>query len=72
MVGAGRARLVVLAAEVGGRWSQETVKLPNYLAAEKARSAPRASCMAPSLGQFVGLDRRTQFCPVLAGPQVGA
>ena len=36
----GRARLVVLAAEVGGRWSEETRKFLGALATAKARSAP--------------------------------
>ena len=39
--GQGRARLVVLAAEVGGRWSEETRSFVSQLAKAKARSAPR-------------------------------
>ena len=41
LVGEGsRAKLVVLAAEVGGRWSAETAQFLGALAASKARSAP--------------------------------
>ena len=56
--GDGRARLVVLAAEVGGRWSEEARKFLGALATAKARSAPvllHACCMAPSLERFVGM-----------------
>ena len=38
--GDGRARLVVLAAEVGGRWSEEARKYLSALATAKARPAP--------------------------------
>ena len=38
--GDGRARLVVLAAEVGGRWSEEARKFLGALTTAKARSAP--------------------------------
>ena len=37
----GRARLVVLAAEVGGRWSQETADFLNAMAKAKAEEHPR-------------------------------
>ena len=37
----GRARLVVLAAEVGGRWSEEARAFVRQLATAKARSVPR-------------------------------
>ena len=40
MGGVGRARLVVLAADVRGRWPQETMKFLISLAAEIAGSAP--------------------------------
>ena len=58
--GDGRARLVVLAAEVGGRWSEEVRKFLGALATAKARSASVASTectcgVAPSLERFVGL-----------------
>ena len=60
--GDGRARLVVLAAEVGGRWSEEVRKFLGALDTTKARSAPvllqpsfRACGVAPSLERFVGL-----------------
>ena len=36
-----RARLVVLAAEVGGRWSQETADFFNAMAKAKAEEHPR-------------------------------
>ena len=36
----GRARLVVLAGEVGGRWSEETRRFLSLLARAKARSEP--------------------------------
>ena len=37
----GRARLVVIAGEVGGRWSSETAHFLSTLAAAKARSVPQ-------------------------------
>ena len=37
----GRARLVVMAAEVGGRWSNEARAFVSQLAKAKARVAPR-------------------------------
>ena len=37
----GRARLVVLAAEIGGRWSEEARAFVSQLAKTKARSVPR-------------------------------
>ena len=39
----GRARLVVLASEVGGRWSEESRNFLRQLAKGKTRSAPRAT-----------------------------
>ena len=39
----GRARLVVLGCEVGGRWSEETRQFLAGLAAAKARSDPEIS-----------------------------
>ena len=38
----GRARLVVLASEVGGRWSEESREFLRQLAKAKARNVPRA------------------------------
>ena len=38
----GRARLVVLAAEVGGRWSAETAQFLSELASAKVRDLPEA------------------------------
>ena len=37
----GRARLVVLAAEVGGRWSQETADFLNAMAKTRAQESPQ-------------------------------
>ena len=37
----GRARLVVLAAEVGGRWSQETAEFLNAMAKIRAQESPQ-------------------------------
>ena len=44
------ARLVVLACETGGRWSDEAVELVQDLAQAKARSAPEALRASVSLG----------------------
>ena len=60
MQGNSRCRLVVLAIEVGGRWSTEAVDLIRQLAKARARAAPvrlRGSCAA-------GLARR--WCSLLA------
>ena len=51
----GRARLVVLAVEVCGRWSQETQRFLSSLARAKARSVPpllrkRGASLAPQMG----------------------
>ena len=39
--GDGRARLVVIAGEVGGRWSQETQEFLWCLACEKSKASPK-------------------------------
>ena len=41
LVGSDVCRLVVLACETGGRWSQERLDLVRHLAAKKAQEAPR-------------------------------
>ena len=68
----GRARLVVLACEVGGRWSDETFRFIAGLArANKARSEPRAIRAATSMAQemehFVGLLWSSRFWSVPSG-----
>ena len=77
--GDGRARLVALAAEVGGRWSEEARKFLVALATAKAlcssllqpsvraASAECACCLAPSLERFVGMHSSAQFCRVPSG-----
>ena len=53
--GHGRARLVVLAAEVGERWSEEARDFVSQLAKSKARSVPRVLAgRAARLGSTVG------------------
>ena len=42
LVHSARVRLVVLACEVGGRWSEASLRFVRGLAAYRARSAPRA------------------------------
>ena len=44
LVGSGRCRLVVLAMETGGRWSEETVSVTRQLAIARAREVP--SCVS--------------------------
>ena len=62
----GRARLVVLAAEVGGRWSEETAQFLRALAKASAQTAPlilqnRVQAAAPEMEQRVGLQRGKGF-----------
>ena len=45
----GRARLVVLAAEVGGRWSNETSQFLRGLAKARAETVPMTSREGPRL-----------------------
>ena len=47
--GDGRARLVVMAGEVGGRWSQETKDFLLFLACEKSKSSRSCCKAAPEL-----------------------
>ena len=57
----GRARLVVLAAEVGGRWSNEAAQFLGELAAFKASTAPeilREPCSAAKAFVLSLLDKR--------------
>ena len=46
----GRVRLVVLALETGGRWSQESIDFITKLAQARARSAPLAMCSSVAGG----------------------
>ena len=70
MGGTGRAWLVVLAAE-GGQVVQRNHELREFSSSLESpfnacdSDGISASCMAPSLGWFVGLPHRTQFCFVL-------
>ena len=53
-----RCRLVVLAVEVGGRWSEEALQFVQMLAKAKARAAPaliRASVRAAYLHRWTGI-----------------
>ena len=54
----GRARLVVLAAEVGGRWSGP---------GSSRCYAAGTICVVEVLGQFVGLQCCEGFCAVVVG-----
>ena len=54
----GRCRLLVMAFEVGGRWSQETVDFLWLLAEYKAQSSPRLlrrSAQLPFYQRWIGL-----------------
>ena len=58
LLDARRCRLVVMALEVGGRWSQEALQFVRLLADCKARSAPellRASVKAAWIQRWTGL-----------------
>ena len=67
----GRARLVVLGAEVGGRWSEETVEFLSSFAWAKVRELPEEFQaevrMAQTLAEIVGLYSREGFLHVSAG-----
>ena len=52
--GDGRARLVVIAGEVGGRWSHETEGLLVFLACEKSKSSPRSLQGSVKVGWYRG------------------
>ena len=59
-IGAGRARLVVLGIEIGGRWSEETVTFIRLLANNKASSTP------PSLRRSAALAWTSCWTALLA------
>ena len=66
LVGEGsRAKLVVLTAEVGGRWSTEAAQFILALATLKVVSAPHASvrgtCMVPQVAKVVSVFRSASF-----------
>ena len=70
----GKARLVVLACEVGGRWFDETCHFIAGLARAKARSEPRAiraaaskTSMAPEMEHIVVLLWSSRFWSVPSG-----
>ena len=69
--GAGRrARLVVLAAEVGEKWSDETAQFLRALARHRAQGAPgvmRQRVQSAWLRQFVRLQRCQGFYAVVVG-----
>ena len=60
LTGAGRARLVVLGIEIGGRWSEETVTFIRRLANHKASSTP------PSLRRSAALAWTSRWTALLA------
>ena len=70
----GRMRLVVLAAEVGGRWSGETAQFLCALAKARAQSASQppgqdGGSLVASLECCPGLQRSKVVCRLLVGPQ---
>ena len=60
LTGAGRARLVVLGIEIGGRWSEEAVTFIRLLANHKASSTP------PSLRRSAALAWTSRWTALLA------
>ena len=64
----GRTRLVVLAGEVGGHWSEESREFLNQLAKAKARREPRPG-VAAQMGISLGLQRGQSLCPFPVGAQ---
>ena len=70
-----RTRLVVLAAEVGGRWSGETAQFLCALAKARAQSCASqppgqdGGSLVASLECYPGLQRSKVVCRLLAGPQ---
>ena len=74
LVGRGaRARLVVLAGEVGGRWSRETSTFLRLLAEAKARAEPLAPeesgvCLEGQVECDPGLRCRSGVCLLVADP----
>ena len=80
LVGRGaRARLVVFAGEVGGRWSGETSKFLRLLAEAKARAEPpilrRRVCLEGQVGAILSCAAARAFaCSLLnlrGGPAAG-
>ena len=69
----GRARLVVLAAEVGRRWSEETAQFLRALCqtprpgSSKCHASAGAVRVVEALGQCVSLQRCQGFCAVVVG-----
>ena len=74
----GRARLVVLAAEVGGRWSRETAEFLCALAKARAQSEPllflgsSAGRVVAEVEFDVGMQCRTVLLNVFVGPPSSA
>ena len=66
LTGAGRARLVVLGIDIGGRWSEETVTFIRLLANHKASSTP------PSLRQSAALAWTSRWTALLATAAMGS
>ena len=56
LFGSARCKLVVLAMETGGRWSEEAVQTLLVLAHSKARDAPPYSSLWPSCGNDDGRE----------------
>ena len=73
----GRTRLVVLAWEVGGRWSEECREFLNKLAKAKARREPRhlraraRQVWRHRWASLFGLQRCQSLCPFSVGAQGG-
>ena len=65
-----RAKLVVLAGEVGGRWSEETATFLRLLAVARARS--ESALMRRRAEHAVGWDVGMCRCPCLCRVTVGA
>ena len=71
----GRARLVVLAAEVGGRWSDETAQFLRALAKHRAQGAPGVmrqrvqSAWLRRWGNLGSLQCCESFCAVIVGQE---
>ena len=71
-----RARLVVLAGEIGGRLSKETRSFLSFLAKAKARSEPPnheetgGASVEIAMRRHSGLHCSPRFCSIFAGVQV--
>ena len=72
-----RCRLVVVAMEIGGRWSEEAWTFLTLLAEAKARSAPRGSqrstqyCLLRRWSQIVSVAAQSAFAATLLGENSG-